>query len=137
MGCGGKAAEEVPMVLRIRDVALVLSALALIALVSPTPAQAACAAAWNCNNTYTGGQQVSYGGSNYTMCAGCTRSAGTMCSYPPPNDNWWTNNGACSGSTATATATPTRTATPTTGGSTATATRTNAPTATATSSGSG
>jgi hypothetical protein len=106
------------------------------------PAFASCTA-------YASGASVTYNGSKYTTVAPIptTRDCPPNSPYNPSTDNWWTNNGTCSGgATPTSTARPTATtaratATPTTGGATATrtntATATKAPTATATSGGSG
>jgi hypothetical protein len=115
---------------------------------SGLPAFASCTA-------YANGTSVTYNGSKYTTIAPIpnNRDCPPSSPYNPSNDNWWTNNGTCSGSsTATATATKTATATATSVGPTATrtntatstktptatpttgptATRTNTPTATAT-----
>jgi hypothetical protein len=105
---------------------------------SGLPAFATCTA-------YANGTAVTFNGSKYTAIAPipADRDCPPNHPYNPGNDNWWVNNGTCSGS-ATATATRTATATATVrSGSTATATRTptatptRTATATATSGGGG
>jgi chitinase len=94
------------------------------------PAFATCTA-------YASGASVVFNNAKYTAIApiSVTRDCPPGSPYNPSNDNWWTNNGACTGGGATPTATPTRTATPTAtnGRATATARVRSTPTATATS----
>jgi hypothetical protein len=131
----------------------VLSTVVLAA--GPSSAQVSCSgvpAFANCT-AYAAGASVVFNNTKYTALAAIptTRDCPPSSPYTPSTDNWWTSNGACSGSaTATATKAPTATATATTASrSTATATRTptatsaratatatKAPTATATTSGS-
>jgi Chitinase class I/F5/8 type C domain len=86
-------------------------ALAAIAFAIPVSADAqTCAAAWSCSTSYAVGNQVSSGGSNYTLTAG-PRSG--CPGFNPSVDNWWTSNGTCSGGGATPTSTATATATAT------------------------
>jgi beta-glucanase (GH16 family) len=88
---------------------------------------------------YANGAKVVYNNTLYhsIVAIPSTRDCPPNSPFNPSNDNWWVNDGACSGGGATATATPTAaaraTATATTAG--ATATRTNTPTATATPAG--
>jgi beta-glucanase (GH16 family) len=83
---------------------------------------------------YANGAKVVFNNTLYHSIAAvpATRDCPPNSPFDPSTDNWWVNDGACSGgATATATATPTRTPTATaTNG--ATATRTNTATATAT-----
>jgi chitinase len=92
---------------------------------SGVPAFASCTA-------YASGTKVSFNGTLYTAAAPIpgTRDCPPNSPFDPSSDNWWTNNGACSGGTATPTATQGGTATPT-------ATATMAGTATATATGPG
>jgi chitinase len=95
---------------------------------SGLPAFASCTA-------YALGVSVSYNGTKYTTIGtiSSSRDCPPSSPYNPSSDNWWRNDGACSGSSPTATATRTPTAT----GPTATATRTTTPTVTPTTSGGG
>jgi Polysaccharide lyase len=63
---------------------------------------------------YANGASVTYSGSKYTTLAAIpnNRDCPPISPYNPSTDNWWTDNGACSGS-ATATATPTTASQPT------------------------
>jgi hypothetical protein len=99
---------------------------------SGVPAFASC-------TSYASGASVVYNNVKYTSIAPIPSNRDCPPSSPfnPSTDNWWTNNGTCSGGatatrTATATSTARATATPTTSGR-STATRTNTPVATATS----
>jgi hypothetical protein len=95
------------------------------------PAFASCTA-------YAVGASVSFQGTKYTAIGAIssTRDCPPSSPYDPPTDNWWRNDGACSGGpTPTATRTPTATAT--SGGPTATRTNTATATPTTTSGGGG
>src|SRR4051812_36524652 len=81
----------------------------LCLFVNATPADAACAAAWSCSTSYGVGATASYNGHNYQLCAQCSRAA-TCPGFTPQADNWWTDQGACSGG-ATPTTPPAATAT--------------------------
>jgi hypothetical protein len=71
-----------------------------VVLLNPAPAYAACAIAWSCSTSYATGAQASFGGHNYTM----QYSRAASCpGFNPSLDNWWADDGACSGG-----ATPTR-----------------------------
>jgi hypothetical protein len=106
---------------------------------SGLPAFASCTA-------YASGTSVVFNNTKYTTVAAipATRDCPPNAPYDPSSDNWWMNNGACSGGSATPTRTPTATstsaaratntstATATTGTATKTPTATGTPTATAT-----
>jgi hypothetical protein len=97
---------------------------------SGVPAFASCTA-------YASGSSVVFNNTKYTSIApiAANRDCPPSSPFDPSSDNWWTNNGACTGATATATSgvTPTRTSTPTaTATARVTPTRTNTATATAT-----
>jgi chitinase len=79
---------------------------------SGVPAFASCTA-------YANGASVTFNGSKYTSIAPIpnNRDCPPNSPYNPSSDNWWTNNGTCSGgggATATATRPPNATATATT-----------------------
>jgi chitinase len=80
---------------------------------------------------YALGTSVVYNGTKYTAIGtiSATRDCPPASPYNPSNDNWWRNDGACTGGP---TATRTATATATNGGPTATFTVTATRTATAT-----
>jgi hypothetical protein len=128
--------------------AFFLAALSVLLLPGAARAQVSCAGlpAFQSCTAYASGAAVVYNSAKYTSIAPipATRDCPPNSPYNPSNDNWWTNNGACSGGaatattgatatrTSTATATRTATPTPTAGGATATVTRTSTATATAT-----
>jgi Glycosyl hydrolases family 18 len=121
---------------------VVLCAVSGIAAAGSASAQVSCAGvpAFLSCTAYVSGASVVFNGSKYTALAAipATRDCPPSSPYDPASDNWWTNNGTCSGATATpttpttATATPTRTSTATATPTTVTATPTTA-TATPTS----
>jgi chitinase len=99
-------------------------------------AQVSCAGlpAFQSCTAYANGASVVFNNTKYTAIAPipATRDCPPNSPYTPATDNWWVNNGACSGgATATATARPTATATTGTR-ATATATTRTRVTATAT-----
>jgi chitinase len=108
-----------------------LAIVLLTAFAGSASAQVSCAGlpAFASCTAYANGASVTYSGSKYTTIAAvpANRDCPPSSPFNPSNDNWWVNNGTCSGATATptsATATPTSaTATPTS----ATATPTSAP----------
>src|SRR5690349_22769716 len=108
-------------------VACGLAVLAFFVLTAQTAsAQVSCAgvAAFQSCTAYASGAKATFGGSLYHAIADvpATRDCPPSSPYDPSSDNWWTNDGACTGGSATATSTATATAT--TGGSRATATAT-------------
>ena len=62
-------------------------------------------AEWSCSTSYGLGASVRFNGSKYTLCSACSRAASCP-GFTPAEDNWWTNNGACDGTSATPTPTP-------------------------------
>jgi hypothetical protein len=113
-------------------------ALVLLSLCSGNAfAQASCSgiAAFQSCTAYASGAKVVYNNSLYHTIAPIpsNRDCPPNSPYNPGNDNWWVNDGTCSGGAATATATKTATATATRApGATATATPRSRPTATPT-----
>jgi Alginate lyase len=112
---------------RARACGVVVPALGIAIMLGAGSAQAATCTglpAFASCTAYANGASVTFGGARYTTIAAIpnNRDCPPNSPYTPATDNWWTNNGTCSGSaTATATAGPG-----------ATATRTSAPTATPT-----
>jgi hypothetical protein len=140
---------------------LLVAASLVVSTASTASAQVSCSAlpAFASCTAYASGASVVFNNTKYTALAAiaATRDCPPSAPYDPSSDNWWANNGACSGGatatatrTATATATGTPTATATTSGATSTrtstataagrttatstATATRTPTATATTS---
>jgi chitinase len=76
----------------------------------PPPNAGGCAAAWNATTVYTGGNEVSYNGHNWTA------QYWTEGNTPGTSGSPWTDDGPCGGSPATTppTTTPPTTAPPTT-----------------------
>src|ERR1700761_3696005 len=71
----------------------------VLALSAGSAAQAAttCAAAWSASTVYTGGQQASENGTNYTANWWTQGNDPATNSGPSGSGEPWTSNGACTG----------------------------------------